>query len=137
MSYAPPFDQLLYISTVSPTQQVDLAAILDLSRRNNRLAQITGLLMFNGKRFLQVLEGPPAAISATYARIAADRRHRAPVLLARKQIAEREFGDWSMGYQDPSQPDGANAYRAIAAKVEHASPSLRVELLGFAQQINA
>lgn len=137
MSCSPQFDQLLYISTVSPAWQVNLAEILELSRRNNRVAGITGLLMFNGKRFLQVLEGPSAAVSTTYDRIAADRRHRAPVLLARRQVAVREFGDWEMGFRDPHAADGVGAYQAIAAKVEGASPNLRAELLGFARQIAA
>lgn len=136
MSCSPHFDQLLYISTVSPACQVNLAEILDLSRRNNRNAQITGLLLFNGKRFLQVLEGPLDAVSTTYQRIAADGRHRAPVLLARKQIAAREFGEWSMGYRDPHAPDEAEAYQAISAKVANANPSLRAELLAFAQRLS-
>lgn len=131
----PRIEQLLYISTVSPQEQVNLGEILASARRNNRANNITGLLMFNGKRFLQVLEGSPDAISATYARISRDARHRAPVLLARKPINRREFGDWSMGYRDAADHDGGALYDTLCAKVADASPNLRAELTAFARQI--
>ncbi len=135
MAGAPPIEQLLYISTVSPSQQVDLKSILSAARRNNRANNITGLLMFNGKRFLQVLEGPQDAIKATYERITRDTRHRGQVLLARRAIEHREFGDWSMGYNDGTQDSSRPLYEAICAKVADANPSLRAELTAFARQI--
>lgn len=135
MSGAPSIEQLLYISTVSPNEAVDLATILAIARRNNRASGVTGLLLFNGKRFLQVLEGPPEAISATYDRISRDARHRAPVILARKAISEREFGDWSMGFRDGREPGSQSLYNTICTKVANANPNLRAELTDFARHI--
>jgi len=135
MTGAAPIEQILYISTVSPSEMVNLSAILAVARRNNSANDITGLLMFNGKRFLQVLEGPSEAIDATFERIRRDPRHRGQVLLARKTIPQREFGDWSMGFRDGAHEDGSAVYETICAKVADANPNLRAELTAFARQI--
>lgn len=135
MTGAAPIEQILYISTVSPSEMVNLNAILAVARRNNSANDITGLLMFNGKRFLQVLEGPSEAIDATFERIRRDPRHRGQVLLARKTIPQREFGDWSMGFRDRAQEDSGAVYETICAKVADANPNLRAELTAFARQI--
>jgi hypothetical protein len=135
MTGAAPIEQILYISTVSPSEMVNLIAILAVARRNNSANDITGLLMFNGKRFLQVLEGPSEAIDATFERIRRDPRHRGQVLLARKTIPQREFGDWSMGFRDGAHEDSGAVYKTICAKVADANPNLRAELTAFARQI--
>jgi hypothetical protein len=65
--------QLVYISTSrEPITDRLLDDILSTSRRNNDRAGVSGLLVAGGRRFLQALEGPAAAVLATYARIAAD-----------------------------------------------------------------
>lgn len=64
----------LYISTArQPITPSILADILRASRRNNAPVAVTGLLIVGGRRFLQALEGPEAAVEATYERIARDR----------------------------------------------------------------
>jgi hypothetical protein len=88
--------QLIYISTAQSAAGSDLDKILLASRRNNGRDDITGMLLFNGKRFLQALEGPEALVLATYDRITLDQRHRAPVILSSKPIADRQFGAWAM-----------------------------------------
>jgi hypothetical protein len=135
MTGAPVIEQLLYISTVSSTEAVDLDTILATSRRNNRANGVTGLLMYNGKRFLQVLEGPAEAVEATFNRIRRDSRHRGAVLLARRTIEQREFGDWSMGFRDSEAHSSRSLYETICTKVANASPNLRAELTAFANHI--
>lgn len=124
--------QILYISTVTPKESVDLMSILAVARRNNRAQDITGLLMFNGKRFLQVLEGPTSPVEETFARIRRDSRNRAHVILSRKVVEQREFGDWSMAFREGVE--GA-VHDLICAKTANAHPNLRAELTAFAQQI--
>jgi len=90
--------QLTYISTARPTLlAVDVEQILLASRANNARAQVTGLLIFDGKRFLQALEGPVESVETTFSRIAVDPRHRALVRLSSRAVESREFGNWSMG----------------------------------------
>ncbi len=91
--------QITYISTAKHVRDADLSAILEVSRRNNARDGITGLLLFNGKRFLQALEGPPALVHKAYDRIKADARHRAAVILATSTVDVRQFGSWDMAFQ--------------------------------------
>ena len=62
--------QITYISTVAKgTTEDDLRAILASSRRNNARVGITGLLLHDGKRFLQVLEGESAPLREALAQL--------------------------------------------------------------------
>jgi hypothetical protein len=88
--------QLTYISTARPGADDQLKDILAIARRRNRQNGITGLLIADGKRFLQALEGEGPIIEATFARIKNDPRHFAVVMLSMKEIVRREFGDWEM-----------------------------------------
>jgi hypothetical protein len=74
-----------------------LNAILDASNRNNRTAAVTGALMFDRSWFLQILEGEQASVSATYARILTDPRHRDATLIETRPVPSRMFGNWWMG----------------------------------------
>ncbi|USI72074.1 BLUF domain-containing protein [Sphingomonas morindae] len=92
--------RLTYISTARRgIEPAEIEAILAASRRNNRRDGITGMLLFDGLRFLQALEGPPGAVVEAYARIRADARHRACVQLHSDTIASRAFGAWDMAWQ--------------------------------------
>jgi hypothetical protein len=122
--------QIVYISTA--TGAVDTAAILATSRRNNTRDGLTGLLYTNGKRFLQVLEGDPANVERALARIDADPRHRAMVVLSSRDVTAREFGAWAMAERVAG--DDADAFVAhVRALVAQASPSVRATFDGFVQ----
>jgi hypothetical protein len=88
--------QYLYISTAPtlPREQVD--AILATSARNNPERGITGLLLFNGRNFLQLLEGEEGEVAGLMDRITADPRHSGVSVLDRRTIAERTCPDWAM-----------------------------------------
>lgn len=89
--------QLLYISSSRlGGGPIDLDALFDQAQRNNARDEVTGLLYTDGRRFLQVLEGPKVHVEDTFLRIIADPRHHALVLLSRREITKREFGTWSM-----------------------------------------
>lgn len=125
--------QFCYISTARP--HVGPGAVDDIlaaSRRNNARAGVTGLLLFNGKRFLQILEGAPAAVESTYERILADDRHFALVKLSERTIDAREFGGWDMAYERFP----ADRRAAVEAKVDHltrtASPNVRALFTSYA-----
>ncbi len=75
-----------------------LQALLDQSRAANARRQLTGLLAFDSRRFLQVLEGRREVVSEVFGRIAADPRHRRVVLLETQAVDERLFARWSMGF---------------------------------------
>lgn len=77
----------------------ELEALLEKSRANNRRDGVSGVLLYRDGDFLQVLEGPEAAVRRTYERIARDPRHGGVIVLDESEIAQRNFGDWSMGFR--------------------------------------
>lgn len=62
----------------------------------NALEGITGLLIFNGTHFLQIVEGAPQAINDLLARLRDDPRHHGVEIRDERSIEKRFFGDWSM-----------------------------------------
>lgn len=108
--------QLTYISTgTSAFGDSDVNAILTASRRNNAAAGVTGLLLYDGRRFLQALEGETAMVHRTYERIKADRRHRAVVLLSSRDVEARSFGEWSMAAQ---RVTGGGAHGSVPEQID-------------------
>ncbi len=124
--------QLVYISTIRReiAGTIDPRAILVESRRNNARDGITGLLFFDGKRFLQALEGDEATVDATFRRIEGDRRHHGLVVLSIREIASREFGEWSMAYRSAGEGDPV-ALERISALTANAGPEIRATFDGF------
>jgi hypothetical protein len=79
----------------------ELVRILEVSRRNNARDDITGMLLYKDGNFMQFLEGPKPEVCALLDRIRGDARHHGMIILLQDEHAEREFGDWSMGFQTP------------------------------------
>lgn len=78
------------------TVSEELGRILAVGLKNNPLKGLTGILAVDGDRFIQVLEGPRHAVSATFRRIAADNRHRDVELVLCCEVERRCFPDWSV-----------------------------------------
>ena len=74
----------------------DLEAIHRTAREVNALEGISGLLVFNGTHFLQVVEGAPQAVDELLDRLRRDPRHSAVEVRDEREIAERSFPGWSM-----------------------------------------
>jgi len=131
--------QIIYISTARPelpARAID--EILAASRGNNAVAGVTGLLLYDGYRFLQALEGDAAAVTKVYERIKADPRHRAVVLLSSREISERAFGDWSMAAQRVVIASGSTVPDLVDRLTEEvADPSTRELFRSFARVRNA
>lgn len=86
-------------------RQVD--QILTVSRHRNEEAGITGALMFTGLYFVQALEGPAAAVEATFDRICCDLRHTGIEVVECGTVLDAAFGDWSMSHLVPTADAGA------------------------------
>lgn len=110
--------QVLYRSLARPGLALtDVGAILKISRRNNALSGITGLLVYREGCFLQMLEGPLGPVHSTLEKIKADSRHTDfEILYQNNAASEPLFKAWSMGYLDPAQPgSGEIAPRELLA----------------------
>jgi Sensors of blue-light using FAD len=97
-----PFTQLTYASRPFGFDAAMLSGILLDARRCNARDQITGLLICRADLYLQLLEGPEAAVDAAYRRIAADDRHMELRLLTRRLVQDRLFPAWVMR-DDPAR----------------------------------
>lgn len=92
--------QLGYVSTPTrPMLREDLLSLLSTARRINQEHGVTGLLLFDGGSFLQVLEGSQDAVQEIFGHIAEDERHRDVDVLFEEHVADPEFEHWSMGFQ--------------------------------------
>jgi len=86
----------LYISTSPDLSRDEVDHILGSSQRNNAKADITGMLVYNGRNFLQLLEGQSAELDALMRRIGNDQRHTGISMLHRAEIDERSCPNWAM-----------------------------------------
>lgn len=94
----PTLERMVYCSrALVPTSSLlVIADILAVSHRNNARDGLTGALAISDGWFLQVLEGPPAALDSLLRRLERDPRHTDVVVLSRQPTTGRLFSDWSM-----------------------------------------
>jgi hypothetical protein len=125
--------QLIYASQPFGFDSAMLAGILVRSREKNRAADITGALICRHDLYLQLLEGPEAAIEAIYARIVKDDRHLAVSMLLSRTIDQRMFPEWAM--LDDQMPSLTWSAAEVAGGIlEAATPEM---LLGVFERVAA
>ena len=126
-----PLHQLLYISTSNPDgAKIDVPKLVEQSRHNNAIDGVTGLLWSDGKRFLQVLEGPEDSVVSTFSRIENDTRHHDIAVLHHHEIETRQFGSWTMAERQAG--DGPDKFDARMRRLlEGASDAVRDAFLGL------
>lgn len=89
----------VYVSTATgDLREEELISLLDVSRRNNVARDITGVLAYRDRNFVQVLEGPKGLVEALLATIARDDRHVGMSILDQSKVDGRAFGEWAMGW---------------------------------------
>ena len=76
----------------------EVDTILSSAKINNPLDGITGVLIFNGTAFMQILEGSEEAIDGLTSRLVSDPRHSNMSIRDRRLIEKRSFPNWSMAY---------------------------------------
>jgi len=111
----------------------EIRRILTWSRDWNRRTGISGALLFDLRRFAQVLEGPPHAVKGLFGHIACDKRHTNVTLLDCVPVRAREFSTWSMAYVESTPEEleprfGANAFRNGTSEAEAILALLRFVL---------
>ena len=76
--------------------EVELERILRSAITLNPLDGVTGLLVFNGSAFVQIVEGGAEAIDDLVQRVRADPRHVNFQVRDERFVEHRSFPDWSM-----------------------------------------
>ncbi|MGB9097909.1 diguanylate phosphodiesterase [Erwinia sp.] len=108
---------LLYRSHICDDVPVKaLEKLLLKANKNNAAHEVTGILLFNGTHFFQLLEGPEAAVHALYDRICRDKRHHNLVEMMRDYAPSRRFGNAGMELFDLRQHDRETVLQAVMDK---------------------
>jgi hypothetical protein len=88
---------IAYASQAVPGLSTEqLEQLVERSADRNKLAGVTGLLLFDGWRFLQYIEGPDDGLAVIYSRITYSPLHNDVIELARGRVAQRRMPYWSM-----------------------------------------
>lgn len=120
--------ELIYTSVA--VDEPDVEAILAACLQQNPRYGITGCLVYDSVRFtfIQLFEGPEAAVDQLYRNICADTRHDNIYLLHKGTIGRRSFPDWHMRYvvkKDLDLPNIPDRERKMFAYLWQ-NPGLRV-----------
>jgi hypothetical protein len=114
--------RLIYASEITtPLTAAAVQEIVDRACMANQRRHLTGLLAFDSRSFLQVLEGRREAVSEVFHRIVADPRHQRVQLLESVPVDERQFAGWSMGFA-AADAHGRETFLRFSG-VEHFAPS--------------
>ncbi|MFK8257365.1 diguanylate phosphodiesterase [Erwinia sp. AnSW2-5] len=70
------------------------------AQRFNETVNVTGILLFDGDYFFQILEGPSESIDQVFCRVSVDPRHTQIVQLMRDYAPDRRFGRLGMAMID-------------------------------------
>ena len=99
------FESMYVSEFAGDADPAEIAKIVRVSRANNLIAGLTGVLMFDGSHFCQQLEGAEDAVRHTMAKIATDPRHTHFQPLHEGSIGlARRFHVWQVGILAPDGP---------------------------------
>ena len=93
------------------TVNQDLQDIERVSNSNNADANITGVLFYHRKRFVQVLEGTSSELDKLLLTLSQDDRHDNIEVILRDEIHERSYSGWNMDSFDLSSETQINVSR--------------------------
>ncbi|MDN7127401.1 diguanylate phosphodiesterase [Pseudidiomarina sp. 1APR75-33.1] len=97
--YANTLTHIIYVSTASDIFNVEqLPALLEECRARNQRVGVTGMLMFSGNSFFQIIEGDESVVQAVYSKIETDPRHYNVVKILEEPISKRAFGEWILRF---------------------------------------
>ncbi len=114
---------VVYRSRALISSQKDLKALVDQSRTNNVLKNITGVMLYYDTTFFQVLEGDEQAVQNLLAKITKDPRHTMMDIVFTRNSHRRVFLDWSMEMIDLS-PEEFD--KILCALSDYGPPAQRV-----------
>jgi hypothetical protein len=112
----------------------ELCDIHETARHLNALDGVTGLLIFDGARFLQIVEGSEEAVASLLERLRRDERHTSVEVRDERFVEARSFPDWSM---ELARLGAGAADREIEAILpEQTAPAVRELALRMAGEMS-
>lgn len=97
---------LLYVSVsaLAPSCTQDaIEDIIQVARTRNEQLDVTGALIFTGRHFAQLLEGPTDNVDELMDSICADSRHHSLRVVRNDAAERRRLPDWSLAYAGESR----------------------------------
>ncbi|HEL3816632.1 TPA: BLUF domain-containing protein [Stenotrophomonas maltophilia] len=83
---------IVYVSeAVSGFTSERLKALMEDAARFNRSAGVTGVLLFDGRHFLQYMEGPADGLDVAFSRVSGAGSHTDLMELARGRVGQRRL----------------------------------------------
>ena len=105
---------IIYRSHLCDDVQPDiLKDLVAKATKINELFGVTGILLFDGSHFFQLLEGPEEAVTTVYNRICEDKRHNNLVELMRDYAPARRFGNVGMELFDLQNHDEDTVLQSV------------------------
>ena len=91
--------RIIYLSSVTTNfSNEDIISLLDLSRRNNEVNEITGLLLYSDGNFLQIIEGKKKPLEKLFKKISLDSRHKNIIKVFHGKVSTRNYPKWKMAF---------------------------------------
>jgi hypothetical protein len=95
-----PLISLIYASRAAEQfHEHEIPDLLKQARLANAKHELTGMLLYIGGTFVQVLEGRPATVEAVFDNILRDKRHSQITLITKEAIVERAYEGWTMSHK--------------------------------------
>ena len=98
--------QLVYVSNRKPNCTAEeIEKILASCKKNNPPLNISGVLLYNDTKFIQLVEGDAKVITGLYDKIKLDNRHSNCMMISYGPIKEKSFPSWHMGTRNLAGTD--------------------------------
>lgn len=96
--------RLIYSSCSSENIDFKIVGeILTHAVKKNKEKSITGMMVYDGKHFLQCIEGDEGLIDDLWKKLTEDTRHHSLYINGTEFDEKRLFPDWNMGYINNGQ----------------------------------
>jgi hypothetical protein len=118
----------------------ELQSLVAAARGRNRRAGITGMLLYDGGRFLQTLEGPPEAVDRLWSSIQRDPRHGDFEVLSQHIVPARLFSGWDLQLYCRNRGEKTHSPSHDTTPLsltDHVPATARFALSGNDRQLNA
>ncbi|MBZ0279572.1 MAG: BLUF domain-containing protein [Anaerolineae bacterium] len=110
---------MVYVSVATkPMSDDELRALLEVCRDKNQKIDVTGMLLYRDRFFIQALEGENKVVETLFDKIRQDPRHRNVMKVYKSIVKQRSFGNWSMGFNklEDVAPDTLDGYTDFLAR---------------------
>lgn len=98
--------KLTYTSVANHAlSDAELETLLKQSRSNNADLDITGMMLYDRGRFVQMLEGKPEQVEELYNKICMDDRNSEHIVLEKSSVDNRVFDGWTMAFKRVTEQD--------------------------------